>query len=128
VSRDELGPLPPNVEVHTRVPQLDVLRHASVFLSHAGMGSTMEAMYFGVPLIVVPQMVEQEINAARVVELGLGVGLDRRTVDAAQIVDAVRTVAGSDEILANVARMTLNVHKAGGAKAAADAVEAHLRN
>lgn len=126
VSRDELGPLPANVEVHTHLPQLDVLRQATVFLSHAGMGSTMEAMYFGVPLITVPQMIEQEINADRVVELGLGVGLDRRTVDAARIVDAVRAVAGSEEILANVAKMTRHVHQAGGAAAAVDAIEAHL--
>ncbi|WP_163508267.1 macrolide family glycosyltransferase [Fodinicola acaciae] len=126
VTRDELGTLPPNVEVRAHVPQLEVLRHATVFLSHAGMGSTMEAMYFGVPLVTVPQMVEQEINAGRVVELALGLRLDRRTVDAAQIVDAVLAVAASDEIRANVTKMARYARRAGGAVAAADAIERHL--
>jgi UDP:flavonoid glycosyltransferase YjiC (YdhE family) len=54
-----LGPIPPNVEVHAHVPQLAVLRRARVFVTPAGMGSTMESLYFGVPMVAVPQMAEQ---------------------------------------------------------------------
>ncbi|MDQ1624321.1 MAG: hypothetical protein QOH19_2739 [Actinomycetota bacterium] len=49
-----------------------VLRHADVFLSHAGMNSTMEALCFGVPLVTFPLRPEQEATARRVEELGLG--------------------------------------------------------
>ena len=45
------------------VPQLDILSQASVFITHAGMGGTGEAIYYGVPMIAIPQMEEQAITA-----------------------------------------------------------------
>ena len=47
------------------VPQLDILSQASVFITHAGMGGTGEAIYYGVPMIAIPQMDEQAITARR---------------------------------------------------------------
>jgi MGT family glycosyltransferase len=103
-----------------------VLRHAAAFVSHAGMGSTMEALYYGVPLVCVPQMVEQEANAARVAELGLGVRLDPESLTADDLRAAVDAVTGDAAIRAALDRMRDAVRKAGGAVAAADAIEAHL--
>ena len=126
VSLAELGELPANVEAHPRVAQLDVLAHADAFVSHAGMGSTMESLFFGVPLVAVPQMREQEVNAGRIAELGVGVRLARETVDAAQIRAAVLKVESDEEIQGRTAQMSEHVRAAGGAAAAADAVEARL--
>src|SRR4051812_6749110 len=50
----ELGPLPANVEARQWVPHPAVLRHADVFVTHAGMGSVMEALGAGVPMVCVP--------------------------------------------------------------------------
>nr|AYC35243.1 steroid glycosyltransferase [Calotropis gigantea] len=46
-------------------PQLDVLRHESVacFMTHCGWNSTLEAISSGVPMICVPQWVDQTTNA-----------------------------------------------------------------
>ncbi|GAA1656229.1 glycosyltransferase [Fodinicola feengrottensis] len=126
VDSADLGELPSNVEAHHRVPQLDMLAHATAFVSHAGMGSTMESLFFGVPLVAVPQMVEQEVNAGRIAELGVGVRLDRTTVDAEQIRAAVRQVSTDPGIRANTVKMQRQIRAAGGRAAAADAVEAHL--
>ncbi|MFD5468133.1 macrolide family glycosyltransferase [Kitasatospora sp. NPDC127059] len=122
----ELGTLPPNVEVHASVPQLSVLDEASAFVTHGGMGSTMEALSFGTPMVVVPQMVEQEIIADRVAELGLGLRLDPAAVTPAGLRDAVRTVSTDPGITARMAGMRRQVHEAGGAVAAAEAIERHL--
>ena len=92
----DLGAVPGNIDIRPWFPQPAVLRHAAAFVSHAGMGSTMEALYYGVPLVCVPQMLEQEANAGRVVELGLGVRLDAAGITAADLrtaVDAVTTDA-----------------------------------
>ncbi len=75
-----LGPLPPTVDARPRFPQPAVLRHASAFVSHAGMNSTMEALYYGVPMVTFPQMPEQAANADQVQELGLGERLDPETL------------------------------------------------
>ena len=122
----DLGAIPANVDVRAWFPQPAVLRHAAAFVSHAGMGSTMEALYYGVPLVCVPQMVEQEVNAARVAELGLGVRLDPEGLTADDLRAAVDAVTGDDAMRAALDRMREAVHKAGGAVAAADAIEAHL--
>ena len=58
VGRDlDLGALPDtpdNVHVEPWVPQQDVLAHASAAVVHGGSGSTLGALAFGVPLVVIP--------------------------------------------------------------------------
>ncbi|MGK5628951.1 macrolide family glycosyltransferase [Streptomyces sp. URMC 123] len=122
----ELGELPANVEVHVSVPQLDVLAAASVFVTHAGMGSTMEALAHGVPLVAVPQMAEQRVNATQIERLGLGVHLPREEVTGQSLREAVRRVAADADIAAGVAAMRQAIDEAGGAAAAADVVDAVL--
>src|SRR5690606_14645164 len=126
VQASELGAIPDNVEVRASFPQPAVLRHASVFVSHTGMNSTMEALHAGVPLVAVPQMPEQAVNAARVDELGLGRRLDPATVTAEQLRTAVDEVAADTGIRANLERMRQTLRSCGGAAAGADVVEAQL--
>ncbi|HEY6800325.1 MAG TPA: macrolide family glycosyltransferase [Agromyces sp.] len=84
-----LGPLPANVLARRFVPQLEVLAHAALFVTHGGMNSVNEAMDAGVPMLVIPQGAEQPMVARRVVELGAGLAL--HTQDATEI--AVRAAA-----------------------------------
>ncbi|QGK69982.1 hypothetical protein GIY23_11020 [Allosaccharopolyspora coralli] len=125
VAPSDLGEIPTNVEVRQYFPQLAVLERASVFLSHAGMNSTMESLYHGVPLVTVPQMPEQEANARRVEELGLG----RRVpddVDAGVLRKFVDDVGADEHIRSSVAAMRDTVRAQGGAVAGADALETSL--
>jgi MGT family glycosyltransferase len=126
VDAGELEPVPGNVEVRPSFPQLAVLRHAGVFVSHAGMNSTMEALYEAVPLVTVPQMPEQEANARRVEELGLGRRLDPLQLTPERLRAAVDEVAADQRIRANLATMRTHVRRAGGSVAAADAIEARI--
>ncbi|NUT53168.1 MAG: hypothetical protein HOV94_38675 [Saccharothrix sp.] len=119
VERLELpGPLPANFSVHARVPQVAVLRHASAFLTHAGMNSVMESLWHDVPFVTVPQIPEQRAIAARAAELGVGVVLDDHTADGLRA--AVTAAVGNR---AAVAAMGEVVRSSGGAGAAADALE-----
>ncbi|WP_033342526.1 macrolide family glycosyltransferase [Catenuloplanes japonicus] len=117
----ELGEIPPNVEVRPYFPQLEVLAHARVFVTHAGMNSAMEAILHRVPTVSVPQTPEQVANARRLDELGLGVTLPEQT--AAALRDAVTAMDTSDVVRGNLADLARHVQEAGGAVAAADAVE-----
>lgn len=119
----DLGTVPSNVEVHAQVPQLAVLRHAKAFVTHAGMGGTMEALSFGVPMVAVPQMAEQRANADRIVELGLGRAIDPGDLSAESLWSAVDEVAGSPAIRDQLDWMRQQNTEAGGAKAAADEIE-----
>ncbi|MGV0713841.1 macrolide family glycosyltransferase [Mycolicibacterium sp. XJ662] len=119
----ELGTTPTHVQVHRTVPQLQVLRHAAAFVSHAGMGSTMEALSFGVPIVAVPQMTEQQANADRIAQLGLGIRIARDGATAERLRTAVHDVTGDARVAQNLRRMQDEIGSAGGAPAAADVIE-----
>jgi MGT family glycosyltransferase len=118
-----LGAVPPNVEVHRQVPQLAVLRHARAFVTHAGMGGTMEGLHFEVPMVAIPQMAEQRANADRIAELGLGTVLPPDRVTADTLWNAVEDVAGDEHVRERLSWMRREMTAAGGVPAAADAVE-----
>ena len=122
----ELEPLPPNVEVHTWAPQLAVLRHADVFVSHAGLGSIMGAMSTGTPVVLVPGTPEHEIHAQRVAELGLGRVIRSGSLGPERLRAAVEEVAADRMTRKRVLAMRQDIVDAGGPQAAADAIERHV--
>ncbi|MFD8692453.1 macrolide family glycosyltransferase [Streptomyces sp. NPDC059651] len=123
VSPEELAPLPPNVEVHRWLPHLAVLPHADAFVCQAGMGSLMEALACGTPLVLAADGREQAIDAGRAVELGLGVLLSSGEPSAAEVHAAVTTATTSPQIRARVDEMREHIRVAGGTARAADVLE-----
>jgi UDP:flavonoid glycosyltransferase YjiC (YdhE family) len=85
-----LGPQPSNVHVHQYIPQELLLPHCAASVTHGGAGSTLGALAFGLPLLVVPQGADHFYNADRVVAAGAAIQLlpDRLTAGSAR--DAVR--------------------------------------
>ena len=69
IKPEDLGDIPANVTVMAFTPQLEVLEHTNYFLTHAGVGSVMEALYFGVPMMSIPQMDEQIFTAKLMLDL-----------------------------------------------------------
>ena len=124
VAKGEVENPAPNVEVHEEVPQLAVLEHAGVFITHGGLGGVMEALHHGVPMIVVPRMTDQRFNGQRVEELGLGVVLDRVTVEGVR--SLVGQLTSDSAISARVKDMRRMIHQSGGSALAADVVEEEL--
>jgi MGT family glycosyltransferase len=126
VKPDDLGPLPPDVEASPWVPQLSVLRHAASFVSHAGMGSVMESLAFGVAPVVVPRTGEQDLVAARVAELGLGRSIAPAELTPEALRDAVVGLAGDAATLSRVREMAASIADRRGPALAADAIERRL--
>ncbi|KAL3505718.1 hypothetical protein ACH5RR_031100 [Cinchona calisaya] len=56
-------------------PQAKILEHSSTggFVSHCGWSSTIESLYYGVPLIAMPMHHDQPFNARLLVEFGVGI-------------------------------------------------------
>lgn len=115
-----LGPLPENVSVFPRVDQIAVLQKADVFISHCGMNSVNESLYYGVPLVMFPQTAEQGGVAARVRQLGAGEYLKKNS--AAAIREAVEQVTGSAAYRRKAAEISAGFQKCGGAAAAAEKI------
>jgi len=120
---EEFGKLPPNIEIHRSIPQLEVLQIASLFVTHAGMGSIMESVYYGVPMIAVPQMAEQRTNAKRIQALNLGKYLPREDITAANLLSYAREVKANPNYQRNISLLQKEIKCAGGAKSAANAFD-----
>ena len=127
VDIDALGTPPRNVEVRRFVAQLDVLRHADLFITHAGMGSTVEALYHGVPMLAVPQMAEERANADRIAQVGAGRVIDTAALTPAVLRREIDLVLADEGIRRRSAELRAATRAAGGAGAAADLIEAELR-
>jgi MGT family glycosyltransferase len=123
VSAADLGPLPANVEAHQWLKHPEVLRHATAFVTHAGMGSVMESLAYGVPMVLVPHHIDQRVIAHRAAELDLGRVLLREDDAPSRLVAALDEVASSPGIAAAVAAMRRHLFEAGGAVRGADVAE-----
>jgi len=84
-------PAPPNVRVVRAAPHQQVLREASVVVTHAGHGSVLKALAAGVPLVCMPLGRDQKDNTVRVLRLGAGVRVSKGEPPAG-IAAAVRRV------------------------------------
>ena len=121
VDISQFGKLPEGIAVYPSVDQIAVLEKADVFLTHCGMNSASEGLYFGVPLVMLPKTTEQGGVAARVEQLGAGIIL-KKTSPAA-IREAIQTVLTDSQYRENAAKIAESFRSCPGAKGAADKIE-----
>jgi len=98
-------PAPAGSVVVRWAPQMALLRHAAVMITHSGMGTVKECIFLGVPMAAFPMMRDQPDVAERIVYHRLGVRGDFETATAEQIAALVDQVDQDETIRANVARM-----------------------
>jgi MGT family glycosyltransferase len=114
---------PANFIVRPWVPQVDILRRASAFVTHGGMNSVQEALYYGVPLVMVPQAADQFWITARAAELGAGLVLDASRLRPGGMRVGVTQVVFGVRFAAAAARIAHSLHAAGGHIRAADEIQ-----
>jgi dTDP-L-oleandrosyltransferase len=108
------------------VSHLSVLRHASVAVTHGGMGTAMEALYWGCPAVVLPATAIDRLNARRIEELALGRALDPAGLTPDRLVEAVLAVASDERVRRAAGEMRREIESAGGTVRAADVLERRL--
>lgn len=120
VSLEAFGDIPENVAVFPHVDQIAVLEKADVFVSHCGMNSVSESLYYGVPLVMLPQTSEQKGVAERVWQLGAGLKLSK--MDANSISDAVNRIISDPSYRKNAEAISADFKQCSGARGAADKI------
>ncbi|ULL16988.1 glycosyl transferase family 1 [Paenibacillus sp. H1-7] len=118
----DLGEIPSNFIVKNYVPQTDVLQYAKLFITHGGMNSTHEGLYYEVPLIVIPQSADQPIIAGQVAHIGAGIRLDMNNLTAYQLSDAVDHVLSHPSFKNAAAAISESLRKSGGYQQAVDEI------
>ena len=120
VSVDELGEIPDNFLVMNHVPQLDVLDKAKVFITHGGLNSVHESLLAGVPMIVVPQQIEQGMVANQVKKFGAGL-INRRPSESSLVIN-LKTIIGMKSFRESAKSLGESLQSAGGVSKAVDEI------
>ncbi|EPY11597.1 MULTISPECIES: macrolide family glycosyltransferase [Paenibacillus] len=120
-----LGNIPRNFTVNNVVDQISVLQTADVFITHCGMNSVNESLYFGVPMVLFPQHSEQGLVADRVAQLGAGLKLKGKKPK--YLAAAVSEVLTNRTYQENAQKLSETFQNAGGAVEAANVILTKIR-
>jgi len=119
----ELGEQPAHVRVEQFLPQASVLGRCDAVVSHAGSGSVMGALAFGLPSVLVPMGADQPLNADRCVDLGVGRALDAVSSTPADFGSAVADVLSDPSYRLAAARIADEITALPDSDHAADLLE-----
>jgi MGT family glycosyltransferase len=122
IDASTLGDIPPNFIIRSYVPQLELFPRTALCISHGGMNTVQEALTFGVPLVLVPQQLEQRMNAARFAQIGAAITLRNPSPDAHTLASAARRALGDARLKTRAEQIGAGLRAAGGAQLAADEI------
>ena len=111
-NHDHFDGLPDNIQVYESVDQMAVLSVADAFITHCGMNSASEGLYFGVPLVLFPQTPEQNAVAKRIEELGAGVRL--KSISEEDVLEALTKVIEKPQYKEGAERISESFKSCGG--------------
>ena len=120
VSMDDFKEIPENISVYPNVDQIAGLEKADVFVTHCGMNSVSESLYYEVPLVMLPQTSEQKGVAERVLELAAGIKISK--ADGASVLDAVNKIICNDAYKKSAIKISEGFKNCAGAKGAAEKI------
>ena len=117
-----LGKIPDNFIVRNYVPQLEILKHSDAMISHGGLNSVSEALYFEVPVIAIPMSNDQPAIAKRLTELGAGLALKMEEITPDLLYQTVDTVLNHPCFKEHSAEISKTFRQAGGYQKAVDEI------
>ena len=120
VSVEDFGEIPENISVYSYIDQIAVLEKADIFVSHCGMNSVSESLYFGVPIVMLPQTSEQRGVAERVRQLGAGIKVEKKKGTA--VLSAIKEIWDNENYKKNAVKIAEDFRKCTGAKGAAEKI------
>jgi MGT family glycosyltransferase len=91
----DLGPIPANVIVVDKAPQIELLKRSVLCITHAGLNTTLESLAQGLPMIAIPIAYDQFGVALRIAHHGVGEFLEIENL----------SVDGLDELIRKVLSM-----------------------
>lgn len=122
IDLQELGDIPGNFTVRHFVPQLEILKRACLFITHGGLNSVSEGIYYNVPLIVFPQQGDQFSVAHQVNRLGAGICFEKQEVTAKELRESAEEIFAYEKFRQNCRVIKESFEQAGGMKMIVDEI------
>jgi MGT family glycosyltransferase len=126
VAPEALGSLPGDPIVVSYAPQLDLLRRATLAVTHAGLNTVLDALAIGIPIVAIPITNEQPGIAARIAWIGAGEAIPNKNVTLQALRAAVVRVRSDPSYRAAAERVRTSIQNGGGAPCAAEMIEQSL--
>ncbi|MDA7026534.1 glycosyltransferase [Bacillus sp. CLL-7-23] len=117
-----LNEIPKHFIVRPYIPQLELLEKADLFVTHGGMNSTNEGLYFDTPLLVIPMGADQFMVAEQVGRRGAGIKLDKRKLSSVVLKEKIDKVLGNNQYADAAAKIGESLRNSGGYYRAANAI------
>jgi zeaxanthin glucosyltransferase len=106
-----------------RAPQLELLKRASVCITHAGLNTVLEALAQGVPQVAIPVTVDQPGVAARIAEKKTGLFVPSTEVTVSRLASLLDQVRNDSIYRDNARHFQKVIAEASGLSKAADLLE-----
>jgi UDP:flavonoid glycosyltransferase YjiC (YdhE family) len=108
--RNEMGPVPANARIERFVPHSQVLTRSRLLVSPAAHGVVTKALYYGVPMVLIPWSSDQPGVAARAAALGVAEVVERHDLTERRLAAAIHKVLGTPRYQENAARIASHLH------------------
>ncbi len=118
-----LGDFPSNFYVKSFLPQLEILKRADGFITHAGFNSVSEALCFGVPMLALPQVNDQHMVAKRINAMNLGVSESMEGMTPEALLSKTEALLFDAEIKSNCTRVSREMRESADLDRAAESLE-----
>jgi MGT family glycosyltransferase len=94
----KMNHLPLNVEISKFVDQKEVLKHANLFITHAGYNSVLEAIYYRVPMIAIPLVNDQFLNADFLERNNIAIVVNKNKITSSIVIlDALKQIKNKSQ-------------------------------
>ncbi len=123
---EELGDLPGRPVVAKFAPQLELLKRASLAITHGGSNTSLEALMEGTPMVAIPLAYDQPAMAARLKRLKVAEVLPVMRLSTARIRRAVASVLNDPKYREAAKRIQSTMQSTQGSKRAADIIAVEL--
>lgn len=122
-SPESLNVLPGKPLVVKYAPQIELLKKATLTITHAGLNSTLESLSKGVPMVAIPITSDQPGVGARLAWTRAGVVVPLARLSVPKLRAAIQEVLTQHSYKNNASKLQEAIQRAGGVRQAADIVE-----
>jgi zeaxanthin glucosyltransferase len=123
IDPEVLGPIPPNAIVVSAAPQIELLKRASLCITHAGLNTTLESLAQGVPMVAIPIGYEQPGVAARIAHHGVGEFIEVGDLTVERLFEQIQRVTTKQGYRVRARYFQEVIAKTRGLDAAAEIIE-----
>lgn len=123
INPDVLGPIPENAIVVSEAPQIELLKRASLCITHAGLNTTLESLAQGVPMVAIPIGYDQPGVAARIAHHGVGEFVEVGDLTVDRLLGLMQRVATNPSYRVRARYFRDRIAKTRGLEVAAEIIE-----